>query len=234
MFSFKQFSVDQSGCAMKINTDGVLLGAMADTVDPASILDIGTGTGVIALMLAQRFTNAQVDAVEIDSAAAETAKKNFKNSAFSIRLNAYSSSIETFFDRHPHKHYDLIVSNPPFYFNSLESPEGKKTLAKHTDAAFFKTLMKDIYCHLSDNGRCWLIYPFQEAILVKSLISLNGMHLQKLINIYSFAHSEPHRQIACFGLQQQEYETEEFIIYESAGIYSAQYKKILQPYFLAF
>ena len=86
IFQFKQFSVDQTGCAMKINTDGVLLGALANADSPASILDIGTGTGVIALMLAQRFGSAQIDAVEIDEPAAQTAKQNFKNSPFEESL----------------------------------------------------------------------------------------------------------------------------------------------------
>lgn len=90
MFKFKQFSVDQTGCAMKINTDGVLLGALADADKPLSILDIGTGTGVIALMLAQRFTDAHIDAVELDESAAITAGRNFKDSPFADRLELFS------------------------------------------------------------------------------------------------------------------------------------------------
>src|ERR1700733_3404653 len=120
MFHFKQFSVDQSGCAMKINTDGVLLGAITQADDPKTILDIGTGTGVIALMLAQKFANAQIDAVEIDESAAKTAGRNFENAIFNDRLNIYPSGIRTFFEGHPENKYDLIVSNPPFYINSLE------------------------------------------------------------------------------------------------------------------
>src|SRR4051812_29048264 len=110
MFQFKQFAVDQSNCAMKINTDGVLLGALANADKPEQILDIGTGTGVIALMLAQRFSNAQIDAVEIDLDAAATAQRNFKASAFADRLYTYGSSFEDFFNHHPEKRYDLIIS----------------------------------------------------------------------------------------------------------------------------
>jgi len=137
MFQFKQFSVDQSGCAMKINTDGVLLGALADANQPPNILDIGTGTGVIAMMLAQRFTDAHIDAVEIDLSAAQTAERNFKNSAFGDRLSVYHKDFNAFFKENPTKEYDLIVSNPPFHINSLESPKAKKTLAKHTGEGFF-------------------------------------------------------------------------------------------------
>src|SRR3954467_12793908 len=124
MFQFKQFAIDQTGCAMKINTDGVLLGALAEADKPQHILDIGTGTGVIALMLAQRFTIAMVDAVEIDEQAAETAKSNFENSVFANRVNLYAEGFESYLSRLD-KQYDLIVSNPPFYINSLESPEAK-------------------------------------------------------------------------------------------------------------
>src|SRR3978361_1442419 len=101
MFQFKQFSVDQSGCAMKINTDGVLLGALADANNPETILDIGTGTGVIALMLAQRFTTAQIDAVEVDEVAAETPNKNFNGSPFAGRLQVHPTAFEQFFDNFP-------------------------------------------------------------------------------------------------------------------------------------
>src|ERR1700750_3408056 len=111
IFKFKQFDIDQSGCAMKINTDGVLLGALADADKSQSILDIGTGTGVIALMLAQRFTSAKIDAVEIDIRAAKTAELNFKNSIFSERLIIYPTSIESFDEALENK-YDLIISNP--------------------------------------------------------------------------------------------------------------------------
>src|SRR5271165_4590165 len=108
MFQFKQFSVDQSGCAMKINTDGVLLGAITDANNPGTILDIGTGTGVIALMLAQRFDTAVIDAVEIDSDAAKTAERNFKGSPFADRLNVYALEFENYFYLFPERKYDLI------------------------------------------------------------------------------------------------------------------------------
>jgi tRNA1Val (adenine37-N6)-methyltransferase len=108
VFQFKQFSVDQTGCAMKINTDGVLLGALSEANDPRSILDIGTGTGVIALMLAQRFTSAQINAVEIDTFAAQTAGENFENSPFADRMNIFPTDFQSFFKDNPSKKYDFI------------------------------------------------------------------------------------------------------------------------------
>jgi len=232
MFRFKQFSVDQAGCALKINTDGVLLGAVAATEEPSSILDIGTGTGVIALMLAQRFTNAHIDAVEIDVSAAKTAGNNFANSPFSGRMAVFPASIRAFFDEHPDKKYDLIVSNPPFFINSLESPKAKTTLAKHTDADFFEGLIKDIGMNLSPNGACWFILPIQTVALIKSLAIQNGMYLQKEISIRSFDRSEPHREILCFGFEGKTTEIANITIYETAGVYTGEYKILLQPFFL--
>jgi tRNA1Val (adenine37-N6)-methyltransferase len=234
MFRFKQFSVDQSGCAMKINTDGVLLGALAVADNPESILDIGTGTGVIALMLAQKYTAAKVDAVEIDADAAHTAEKNFKVSAFADRLTLYANGFESYFDQYPKSKYDLIVSNPPFYIDSLKSPGAKKTLAKHTDVDFFERLVKHVAHHLTVDGSCWLIVPATMADLLISLAANYSTFLQRTISIQSYLHLEPHRVILSFGQKKHLIETSNFVIYEDEGVYSNEYKELLKPYFLAF
>ncbi|GAC1304976.1 MAG: methyltransferase [Mucilaginibacter sp.] len=234
MFRFKQFDVDQSGCAMKINTDGVLLGAVAEANDPAAILDIGTGTGVIALMLAQKFTTAKIDAVEIDAAAAKTAENNLTASPFAKRLAVYHLDFERYFDECPGKKYDLIVSNPPFYIDALKSPGEKKTLAKHTDVDFFKTLVKSVAVHLAPGGSCWLILPVQIAGVVTVISEAFDLFPQKHIYVYSYKHSQAHRVILCLGFDRVSPENGKFIIYEAAGVYSNEYKQLLQPYFLAF
>ena len=233
MFQFKQFSVDQTGCAMKINTDGVLLGAMVEADSPKSILDIGTGTGVIALMLAQRYTKAIIDAVEIDESAAETAARNFRNSTFHERLNIYCSDINDF-DEELERKYNLVISNPPFYINSLESPMERKKLAKHTEASFFEMLIKDIAWFLAEKGSCWLILSLDAATEVEPLIKQNGMTVSRTISVHSYPHSAAHRVILCFGFEEVSQQTSEFIIYEAVGIYSEEYQKLLQPYFIAF
>ncbi|MEO6849997.1 MAG: methyltransferase [Mucilaginibacter sp.] len=234
MFKFKQFSVDQSGCAMKINTDGVLLGAMAEAHTAKSILDIGTGTGVIALMLVQRFTEAQIDAVEIDPTAAATAERNFNNSPFADRLKLHPIGFEQFFESNPDQKYDLIVSNPPFHINSLKSPKANRELAKHTDEDFFKKLVKSIATHLSKDGFCWLIMPLNIADFIFYLASESGLCLQRRINVRSFEDSPPHRVIACFGFEKLSTGISKFVIYKSVGNYSEEYIKLLQPYFIAF
>ncbi|WP_214070362.1 methyltransferase [Mucilaginibacter sp. dw_454] len=234
MFRFKQFNVDQTGCAMKINTDGALLGALAKAYQPKTILDIGTGTGVIALMLAQRFSDAQIDAVEIDELAAETAQRNFNNSPFADRLSLYTDDFEAFLEDHPQKKYDLIVSNPPFYINSLESPGEKKSLAKHADADFFDRLIKSAGGHLSDDGAFWLILPLQTAELVKVIGASIGLKLQKQIRIFSYPDSEAHRKILVLSFAEIKEKDDQFIIYDAPKVYSQQYQLLLTPFFTIF
>jgi tRNA1Val (adenine37-N6)-methyltransferase len=219
---------------MKINTDGVLLGALVEADQPESILDIGTGTGVIALMLAQRFTSARIDAVEIDQSAAQTAGRNFKNSAFAERLNVFPLAIHDFFNEHPAKKYDLIVSNPPFHINSLGSPRANKTIAKHTGEGFFKELVEGVFSHLSQNGLCWLVLPLQAAGLVKELAIVQGLHLQKTIAIASFADDAPHREIMCFGMNKVELSVNRFVIYNEPKVYTEIYKSLLNEFFTIF
>jgi tRNA1Val (adenine37-N6)-methyltransferase len=234
MFRFKQFNVDQTGCAMKINTDGVLLGALTQANEPANILDIGTGTGVIALMLAQRFTNAKIDAIEIDEPAAQTAKLNFENSPYSNRVHACAMSFSEFFERHPEKKYDLIVSNPPFYINSLESPGAKKSLAKHADESFFENLLQNASRHLNDSGTFWLILPLQTAELVNIIAYQYNLNRQKKISVLSYPDSIPHREILVLTLDETLETDEQFVIYEHPKVYSQQYQNALKSFFTIF
>ncbi|MEZ2334894.1 tRNA1(Val) (adenine(37)-N6)-methyltransferase [Mucilaginibacter sp. RCC_168] len=219
---------------MKINTDGVLLGALAGTAEYSTILDIGTGTGVIALMLAQRFTYARIDAVEIDESAAITAGSNFKNSPFADRLTLFSVGFEDFFAGHPDRKYDLIVSNPPFYINSLQSPGVKKNLAKHAEDGFFEGLIKAVASHLTENGTCWLVLPLETAELVKTLATQYQLRLQKVINVHSFENDEPHREILALGFDTSQSEEERLVIYDEPKVYSRPYQEVLKGFLTIF
>ena len=234
IFRFKQFSVDQTGCAMKINTDGVLLGALAEADQPKNILDIGTGTGVIALMLAQRFANIKIDAVEIDPVAAKTAKKNFANSPFAERLNIYPTGFEQFFEDYPDREYDLIVSNPPFYINSLKSPKANIELAKHAGEGFFESLVKKAKDHLNPSGSFWLILPVATAELVKTIALKNSFFVMKIINVHSYNDSDPHREILVLSLNIANTDSQKFTIYDGLKVYSNQYQKALRDFFTIF
>jgi len=219
---------------MKINTDGVLLGVLAHTDHPKSILDIGTGTGVIALMLAQRFANAKIDAVEIDQSAAETAGRNFQNSSFADRLNIYPLGFSEFFDRYPDKKYDLIVSNPPFYINSLKSPETKRELAKHADRDFFKDLLSYSSRHLKADGVMCLILPLETVTLVKEIAVKNGLFIRKITAVFSYQDSAAHREFVVLSSDAYQSTNDKFVIYESPKTYTEQYREALKDFFTIF
>lgn len=231
IFKFKQFEVDQSGCAMKINTDGVLLAVLAESHLPKRILDIGTGTGVIALMLAQRFNEAQVGAVEIDETAAATAQRNFENSPFRDRLLASAVAIEQY--RSSEK-FDLIVSNPPYFVNDLKNATEKKGLARHTDEVFFDQLIAKVALLLSEAGSFWFILPVKQAQLLVAKAEPHGLLLAKQIHLHSDEHKPEFRRIVCLNRTAKEAKSEHFYIYESEKVYTQAYQKLLRDFFLAY
>ena len=234
IFQFKQFAVDQTGCGMKINTDGVLLGALAKSKDPSSILDIGTGTGVVALMLAQRFPNAQVEAIEIDNKSALTAQNNFNTSQFTKRLKCYQQSFQDFSKQYPDKKYDLIVSNPPFFTNSLKNYNEQKQLARHASNDLFKELISFTRQHLTPKGSCYFILPLEAALQIVEYAFESKMKLQSVISIKSSATKAAHRQIINIGFGNIEKNEEEFIIYQSEKVYSGQYQNVLKDFLTIF
>ena len=219
---------------MKVNTDGVLLGALADADDPQIILDIGTGTGVIALMLAQRFPHAVVDAIDIDEQTMEAAIKNFEDSIFTDRIQGHAQSFETYFEQHPEINYDLIVSNPPFFINSLESTDSSKKLSRHTNAHFFERLIRDASSHLGKDGCIWLILPPEVATMAQSIGLKNQLFMQKEIRLHSFQHSTPHRVLITMGFQQKEIERQSFVIYDHPKKYSQHYQRLLKDFLTIF
>ncbi|HKG06367.1 MAG TPA: methyltransferase [Pedobacter sp.] len=236
VFKFKQFEVDQEGCAMRINTDGVLLAAIAGHPFPKDILDIGTGTGVLAMMMAQRFPEASIVAVEIDEQASITAARNFNSSSFTDRINAIHTGIATY---ETERRYDLIISNPPFFVNDLKNPEGRKSLARHTDEAFFESLLLKAEELLTSGGLLWLILPVKQAGFVTVKASGNGLVLQREISICSDINKPVIRKIICLGrtepnLKDTPLQEELFYIYSSEGAYTDAYKQLLKDFFLAF
>lgn len=231
IFKFKQFEVDQKGCAMKINTDGVLLAAMAEGNEPKRILDIGTGTGVLALMMAQRFENAKIEAVEIEEQASVTANKNFKSSIFKDRLTINNVAIEQF---NTAQKFDLIISNPPFFVNDLKNVEEKKGIARHTDEQFFVSLIEKVSQFLSNDGSFWFILPIKQAeILIKYGLE-KGLYLAKKIELHSDQSKPAFRWIVCLDRINVETKIEQFYIYESEKVYTKAYKELLKDFFLGY
>lgn len=162
-FQFRQFFVGQQHCAMKVGTDGVLLGAWA--TGGHHILDIGTGTGVVALMMAQRFPSADIDAIEVDHDAAEQATDNVRQSPFASRVTVMHTALQNY---HPSAPYDSIVCNPPYFLNSLKAPEASRSLARHAgdDSLTFRDIFVFAKANTTDTGVVNVVVPTlsQEAL----------------------------------------------------------------------
>lgn len=162
VFKFKEFEVAQEHCAMKVGTDGVLLGAWVQPIStPFKVLDIGTGTGVISLMMAQRFGSADIEAVEIDAAAFEQAVTNFENSPWGDRLFCFHASFQEYFNE-VEEQYDLIISNPPYHLATTKTIDKAKNLARFEDALPFEHLLYGVKQLLAIDGVFAVIIPFEQ------------------------------------------------------------------------
>jgi len=184
-FTFKEFHINQSHTAMKVGTDGVLLGAWA--AGGNKILDIGTGTGLIALMMAQRYPHSIIDAIDIDKGALKDATSNVANSPFSERINIIQSSLQSFRLQTDNEKqsllYDAIVSNPPFFINSLKNKVQNRSFSRHTDTLSFSDLCRHASRLLKDNGTFSIIIPFENRGIVESEAIMSGLSISYVINI---------------------------------------------------
>ena len=174
-FQFKKFQIEQDQCAMKIGTDGILLGAWTATNEVNSALDIGCGTGLIALMIAQRTSNASIDAVEIDEASALQATQNVANSPWFERINVFNKAIQDFSSENRRK-YDLIVSNPPFFTGGTFSDNQDKNSVRHTIKLPHNDLLRSVQNLLAPNGRFAAILPYIEGLRFCELAQTYQLH----------------------------------------------------------
>ena len=233
MFSFKQFSVEQDRTAMKIGTDGVLLGAWTPIENNLfSILDIGTGTGIIALMLAQRSGAEQIDALEIDEDAYEQATDNFENSPWNDRLFCFHAGLDEFVEE-PEDEYDLIVSNPPFYSEDYKSDNGQRDLARFQDAMPFEDLIEAAALLLSENGIFSVIIPFKEEEKFLSLVNEYELYPIKITRVKGTPISEIKRSLLAFSRNKiTPFPIDELIIETARHIYTPEYIALTKDFYL--
>lgn len=194
-FRFKQFTVLQSQCAMKVGTDAVLLGGWTDADQPKTILDIGTGTGVIALMLAQRFPDAGIDAVEVEESAATQAAANFRSSPWADRMQCINTKVQTFQPKHT---YDLIVCNPPYFSNSLQPESPSRQTARHDDLLKPEELLSSVRRLISVSGAFCLILPAVRAEATKNTACHYGMSCVNRRYVAPTPHHPPKRCLLKF------------------------------------
>lgn len=231
-FQFKQFFVEDSKCSMKVGTDAVILGAWAETSDEKSMLDIGTGSGVIALMMAQK-CNANIDAIDFDLKSIEQAASNFKNSSWSKRLHAIHSSLQDYV-KNKSKKYNLIISNPPFFENSLKSPIRDKNISKHTDWLKFNELALGIKLLLHPKGSACIILPPNETTLFLSDARVEGMHCNKRLNIIPVIGKECNRVILKISHIRSEIIENELSIRDKNRNFTNEYIELTKDFYLKF
>lgn len=233
MFQFKQFSVEQDRTAMKIGTDGVLLGAWTPIENnPFSILDIGTGTGIIALMLAQRSAAEQIDALEIDEAAYEQATDNFENSPWNDRLFCFHAGLDEFVEE-PEDEYDLIVSNPPFYSEDYKTNNGQRDLARFQEAMPFVDLIEAASLLLSENGIFSVIIPFKEESTFLALAAAQELFPLKITRVRGTPTSEIKRSLLAFSRNEiTNFPIDELIIETTRHSYTSEYIALTKDFYL--
>ena len=233
MFQFKKFTVNQDRCAMKIGTDGVLLGAWTPIINnPISILDIGAGTGIIALMLAQRTNAEQIDALEIDEEAYEQAVDNFENSPWSNRLFCFHAGLDEFVEE-PEEEYDLIISNPPFYTEDYKTENQQRDLARFADAMPFEDLVEAADLLLSENGIFSVIIPFKEEVGFLALAKEYELYPIKITRVKGTPITEIKRSLLAFSRKEiLDFPIDELIIETSRHIYTAEYIALTKDFYL--
>lgn len=233
-FTFKQFHIIDDHTAMKVGTDGVLLGAWAK--GGTRILDIGTGTGLIALMMAQRFPSAKIDAIEIDKDACKDALFNVSQSPFSDRINIINSSLQ---DYKPYNEmqedglYDAIVCNPPYFINSLKNPLQQRTTARHTDSLSHQELIYHSKRLLKPNGTLSVIIPSYNKDILESEAIFNGLSILKVTNIKTKSSKPAKRCLIEFGKDTNAVcKIEEQVLNDDNGVRTMWYQNITQAFYI--
>jgi len=230
-FQFKHFSISQDNTAMKVGTDGVLLGAWSAATD-GNVLDIGTGTGLIAIMLAQRSKTALIDAVEVETEAYHQAKENIFACNWTNRISALHISIQKF---RPTKKYDLIISNPPFFVASTKAPNQERNTARHTDTLSFDDLIAAVNQLLHADGVFSLILPINEADLFTDLATIQQLFLNRKCIIKPNPTKPAKRVLMEFSFSKTDILFEELTIEtDTRHHYTKEYISLTKEFYLKF
>lgn len=244
LFKFKEFAINQDRCAMKIGTDSVLLGAWTSIDDhPYSILDIGAGTGILALMLAQRSQSVPmaaeiIDAIEIDDAAYEQCVENFESSPWSDRLFCYHAELDEFVkefledDMDNMTTYDLIISNPPFYSDTYKSSDNQRDLARFVDAMPFRQLLESVSKLLSSEGQFSVVIPFSEEKEFIVLATKEHLYPKRILRVQGTPQSEIKRSFIQFSFKETTVNTEHLIIETARHHYTEDYIALTKDFYL--
>ena len=232
-FRFKQFTIVQEHAAMKVGTDGVLLGAWTSMPEPGNrILDVGTGTGLIALMLAQRSENVVVDALEIDPASAGQANENFQNSPWKDRINCIESSFQDYASGCKQR-YDLIICNPPYFSGSYKTPSKVKNLARHDDSLSLEDIFKDSVSLMNKTGFISLILPSAKEAQVMNFMADYKLYCRRLTRVIPAPGKSTKRILLECSFSAGKTVMDELIIEtEKRHVYSQKFNSLIEEFYL--
>ena len=232
-FSFKQFTIRQDKATLKVTTDACLLGAFAyaDTTD--KILDIGTGTGILAIMLAQRFTEARIQAIEPDWEASEQARINVKNCLWSKRIRILNSRVQDYIKYNKQK-YDLILCNPPYYASQLASKDPKANLARHSADLTFPELAFAVDQLITERGLFYVILPPRPFRLLEKELAPYGMQSIDRLSVFNQPDKPLYRMIAGFSRVVEKRKESSLLIMDQKREYTPEFRELLKDFYLAF
>lgn len=230
-FRFKQFEINQDRCAMKIGTDGVLLGSWTNITAAESILDIGAGTGIIALMLAQRSSAEAIDAIEIDSNAYEQCVENFEISPWGDRLYCYHAGLDEFIEEIEDL-YDVIVCNPPFYTESVTSGDLQRDQARQNEFLPFKELIEGVSVLISEHGIFSTIIPFREKDDFIRMAASHELFPSRCMHVKGNPAAEVKRVLLEFTKQEKSCEVLDLIIEMERHVYTIDYINLTKDFYL--
>ncbi len=228
-FSFKQFTINQDKCAMKVGTDGVLLGAWVQVENSRYILDVGTGTGLIAIQLAQRNANAKIVAVEVDSEAALQAKENMQRSPWANRMEVVCCDFKNYMSAYK---FHLIVSNPPYFIDAMKCPDTQRNIARHADSLNYEMLFAQSARLLSAEGQVAIIVPTEAEKFVVDAAWSHKFFPQHRTNVYTKPGKPCRRILFSFGFQDTQCQTDELYIELKQGGYTAEYIALTKDFYL--
>jgi tRNA1Val (adenine37-N6)-methyltransferase len=232
-FHFKEFTIEQDRCAMKIGTDGILLGAWANLKDPYSILDIGAGTGIIGLMMAQRSNAGLIDALELDEDAYEQCVDNFENSKWGDRLFCYHASLDEFAEEMKEEEkYDLIISNPPFYVEDYKTENESRNLARFTDSLPFEELAELSSGLLSDEGELAVIIPYSEEVNFLKIAKSVNLFPNKITRVRGTVNTPLKRSLLQLSFSEVKVQESELTIEISRHQYTEEYRELVKDFYL--
>ena len=233
-FRFKQFVVDDATSTMKVGTDSVLLGAWAGLENSRKILDIGTGCGLLALMAAQR-SQAEIMAIDNDPAAIDSAKLNISLCPWSKRIEVLHLSLQYYTENCLPENFDFIISNPPFFINSLKAPDAGRSNARHTDLLPFEMLAAASAKLLTPEGKLSLVLPVNECLIFSRIAEENGLYLHRKMMIIPKQGKPANRVLVEFGFMKNgEVKKTTLIIRDLTGEYSREYRELTKDFYLNF